>query len=82
MLLKKITTGFVVQTYDMDKGAWIDQEFVAGDQCDYEVNGEAVDGDHPFFSKDDGTEPYLPFEMVQPGIVEELGLAKKPEPLS
>ena len=78
MLLKKITTGFVVQTYDMDKGAWIDQEFVAGDQCDYEVNGEAVDGDHPFFSK----EPYLPFEMVQPSIVEELGLAKKPEPLS
>ena len=53
MLLKKTTTGFVIQTYDADKGALLDQEFVAGDQCDYEVNGEAVDGPVPFFSKDD-----------------------------
>ena len=72
MLVNKITTGFVSQTYDTVKGAWLDQNFVAGDQCDYEVNGEAVDDDWFFTGHDlasGRTEPYLPFEMVQPGGV-------------
>jgi hypothetical protein len=62
MIINKITTGFVVQQYDTDLQTWISQEFVAGDQCDYENE----DGD-PVPSDEMGDpEPYLPFEMVQP----------------
>ncbi len=32
---RKITVGFVIQTYD-DSGDCIDQEFIAGDQVDWE----------------------------------------------
>ena len=52
MLLKKVTTGFVVQTFDTEKQKFVSQEFVAGDQCDYE--------------NEDGVEDYLPYDMVQP----------------
>lgn len=55
---KKITTGFVVQTYDGDK--CVSQEFIAGDQVDYEdENGETIDVDTT-------NEQYQPFDMVQP----------------
>ncbi len=71
MLINKITTGFVIQTYDTDKGEYISQEFKAGDQVDYEGNnGESLSinalsnlGFGPFA---DSGEPYLPFDMVQP----------------
>lgn len=56
MLIKKVTTGFVIQTYDTEENKYIGQEFVAG-QVDFEdVNGEPVDP----------IKPYLPYEMIQP----------------
>ncbi len=61
MIQKKITTGFVVQTYDTKKKRWIDQEFIAGDECDYEdENGNPLDETAEIRNK------YLPFDMVQP----------------
>lgn len=36
MIIKKITVGFVIQTYDTSLGKFMSQEFVAGDQVDFE----------------------------------------------
>jgi hypothetical protein len=64
MLINKITTGFVVQVFDTEKGRFVRQEFTAGDQCDYEdKDGEPVDRK---LLETDGKEAYLPFDMVQP----------------
>jgi len=58
MKLKKITTGFVIQSYDTDKEAFTDQEFVAGDECVWEDEiGDSVDA---------LASEYLPYDMVQP----------------
>lgn len=58
MKYKKITVGFVVQTFD-ETGQPVSQEFVAGDQVDYEtLTGEPIDAP--------ANEVYLPFEMAQP----------------
>ena len=56
-MIKKITTGFVVQVFDDGTGQYVSQEFVAG-----EVDYEPADGDELMPEP----EPYLPFEMVQP----------------
>jgi hypothetical protein len=56
MLVKKITTGFVVQTFDTITEKWVSQEFVAGDECDYENDK----GDYAVIDQ------YLPFNMIQP----------------
>ena len=67
MKLKKITHGFVVQTFDTEKGEWVSQEFVAGDDTEYETeigNPLRADGAAELAG---GEEPYLPFDMVQPG---------------
>ena len=59
MLIKKITTGFVVQTYDTEKQSFLSQEFVAGDQVDHEDSaGNPVD--------ENLIPKYLPFDMQQP----------------
>ena len=58
-MLYKITHGFVIQRFD-NNNKFLSQEFVAGDQVEYE--------------NQDGTQveevsdelPYVPFEMVQP----------------
>lgn len=64
MQLKKITTGFVIQTIDTETGKLINQEFIAGDQCDYEdEEGNTIDPEECF---GDGAEPYFPYDMVQP----------------
>ena len=57
---KKITYGFVVQTFDVD-GKCIHQEFIAGDQVEWEDNdGDPTDGLM-------GAEPeYQCFDMIQP----------------
>ena len=58
----KITTGFVIQTYETqeDKHICIEQRFVAGDQADYEdLDGNPVEVDVT-------KEIYQLFEMVQP----------------
>lgn len=67
---QKITTGFVVQLYD-NNGIPTSQEFVAGDEVDWEaIDGELIDYDKAMslFNLPDGqkTEFYLPFEMKQP----------------
>lgn len=62
MIINKITTGFVVQQFDTATDTWVSQEFVAGDECNYENrNGEAVES-----SLMGDPEPYLPFTMVEP----------------
>lgn len=62
MLQNKITTGFVIQTYDTDKKEWISQEFIAGDQVDYEdEEGIPLDNTDSVICSQ-----YLSFDMVQP----------------
>lgn len=76
MIVKKITTGFVIQNYDTDTERFVSQEFVAGDQVDWEdEDGQSLNPEE-FVVKGDGTFPYLPFDMVLPpdvGLEEELG---------
>jgi hypothetical protein len=55
MKFQKITHGFVIQTFE--DGKCIDQEFIAGDDCEYEANGEPIE--QPDYT-------YQPFNMVQP----------------
>lgn len=53
---RKITVGFVVQTFD-NNNKCTEQEFHAGDQVDYEDDaGEPIDS----------WDEYQPFQMVQP----------------
>lgn len=64
MLVNKITTGFVVQTYDTDAQKWIKQEFIAGDEVNYEFeNGESLSEEE--IGKEIINE-YLPLLMKQP----------------
>ena len=47
MKVNKITVGFVIQKFDVGNKKLISQEFVAGDQVDYEnEDGEPIDVDH------------------------------------
>ena len=60
MKVNKITTGFVIQTYDTTTGRCVAQEFVAGEDVKYEdKHGESVDWE-------EAPEAYQPYEMVQP----------------
>ena len=79
MIIKKITVGFVVQTFDTETGKYVSQDFVAGDQVDYEtekqnINGAFLDDKNNVLddvcSKMPFPEPYLPFNMVQPNFPE------------
>jgi len=64
MIINKITTGFVIQVFDTDLGKFIEQDFIAGDECEYEnENGKPVDAS---LLKVAGKEAYLPFDMVDP----------------
>jgi hypothetical protein len=55
--IHKITTGFVVQRWDRATGKFLGQEFIAGDECDYEdENGNPIDEEEP---------EYRSFDMVQ-----------------
>ncbi len=68
MKINKITTGFVIQTYDTDLMKWTGQEFVAGGQTDYEDAGTGAILD-PAAIWTESPEPYLPFLMRQPDAV-------------
>ena len=67
MLIRKITTGFVIQTFDTETKQFTNQEFIAADQVEVEdVNGNPLDeagNDIPA-----EFDEYLPFEMVQPPL--------------
>ena len=64
MLVNKVTTGFVVQVFDTELKRFVSQEFMAGEQTDYEDRlGDPVD--RAIFEVD-GQEAYLPFDTVQP----------------
>jgi hypothetical protein len=65
MRINKITCGFVIQSWDTDLNKWIGQEFVAGDQTEYEHAGSDRILD-PVDIWPDSPEPYLPFLMIQP----------------
>jgi hypothetical protein len=58
MILNKITTGFVIQQYDTETKKFVSQEFIAGDEVEWEQDGDTI---APPEDK-----PYLFFNMVQP----------------
>lgn len=59
MVIKKITIGFVIQEYDTETRGIRSQEFIAGDQVDFEdEEGNAL---NPL----DCTDLYYPFEMKE-----------------
>lgn len=60
MNIQKITTGFVTQTFDPE-GKLLEQNFIAGDQCDWEnEDGEPIESENF----------YHPFDMVEDDEVE------------
>lgn len=65
--ITKTTSGFVEQVFDTVTKKFISQEFIAGDETDYEDEyGDSVDSDQ--FENAEGQEAYLPFEMRQPAV--------------
>lgn len=65
-MLKKITIGFVIQDFD-DNGRCIHQEFIAGDEVNWETeDGEAIEIEN----QPDNDDWYHPFNMVQPVVLE------------
>jgi hypothetical protein len=63
MIVRKITQGFVVQEFNAETGRCLSQEFVAGDQVEWENRaGESIsDGDFGI----DLEGLYFPLEMRQ-----------------
>lgn len=63
MIINKITSGYVIQCFDTEKGEFVSQEFVAG-EVDWEYrNGEPIEFDDVPSS---AQKECLPFHMVQP----------------
>ena len=62
MKINKITHGHVIQTWDTQLNRWLGQEFVAGNEAEYEEAGSnrVV---NPIEVWSDTPEPYLPFLM-------------------
>jgi hypothetical protein len=66
VIVKKITTGFVIQDYDTEKRKFISQEFVAGDEVEV-VYTRSNNGEYFDSSEVEGLdESYLSFDMLQP----------------
>lgn len=72
MIINKITTGFVIQVFDTEKQVYISQNFIAAAEVNYEnTQGETIpdiDMAEVNFGPLSGGEPYLPFDMAQPGM--------------
>ena len=67
MIIKKITMGFVCQTFDTEKNAFISQEFVASDNVTWDDKVSFPVKDEVSFPVPHKiAEPYLGFNMVQP----------------
>jgi len=61
MTYDKITQGYVIQRFN-DQGDCVNQEFVAGDVCEYEFDGSPINSeDMPVAGRE-----YYPFNMQQP----------------
>ena len=79
-MLKKVTAGFVIQEFDPDLKKFVSQEFVCGDEVTYEDTDadeetEPNEGNPELqdrFVNNEGTEPYLPYLMYQPGELDTL----------
>jgi len=57
-MIRKVTVGCVIQDFDED-GTLVSQEFIAGDQVEYEdENGD--------FVNEPSTSLYHPMNMIQP----------------
>lgn len=66
MIINKITTGFVIQQFDTEKQKFVSQEFVTGDQVEWETEvGQPIDVD-VFNNESPILTTYLPFNMEQP----------------
>lgn len=63
MLIKKITTGFVMQTFNED-GICVEQNFTAGEVEYEDENGNPLDDD--VHDEHIDREQYFPFNMIQP----------------
>lgn len=75
MLVKKVTTGFVIQVYDTEKKRMVSQSFVDGDEV-WETNeGEHLEANEVF----PNGEPELPIELVQPSLVNWKPYESKPK---
>lgn len=64
MIVRKITTGFVVQEFDAETGRCVSQEFIAGDQVEFEDRQGNSISDGDFGIDLEGL--YFPLEMKQP----------------
>ena len=77
--IHKITTGFVTQVFDTEKGMFVSQNFTAANCSDYEnptgTTLYAAELEQYNFGPYAESEPYLPFDMVQP--TPELSIALK-----
>jgi hypothetical protein len=62
MIINKITAGYVVQKYNTETGKCESQEFVAGDECEYETE----DGNYFDVDASETELEYQPYEMIQP----------------
>jgi len=66
MLISKVTSGFVVQSFDTETRKFTDQRFVAGDDVKWEKeNGDPINENEVHWKRE-VDEPYLPFDMIQP----------------
>jgi len=70
MNILKITDGFVIQVFDTNTGKYISQNFTAAANVNYENEAGhtlfAAQLEQYNFGPYAASEPYLPFDMVQP----------------
>jgi hypothetical protein len=73
MIINKITPGFVTQTFNTTTKQFVSQTFTAGNTVDYEDQfGDTLSPEkmkQHGFGPDVETEPYLPFDMLQPSEI-------------
>lgn len=73
MLVNKITTGFVIQLFDTKTKQYVSQSFTAAAEVNYENSQGDTLSETEMAESNFGpyteNEPYLPFDMVQPGFL-------------
>lgn len=62
MKIIKITHGYVIQTYNTETGRCVSQDFIAGDECEYETE----DGGNFDVDASETELEYQPYNMEQP----------------